>query len=66
MYMTFASVMLCTIVLISQLAMRSFAWGGGSNRSNNKGGNGAAQLIILAAVILLAILAPLFAQLFYL
>ena len=64
MYMTFASVMLCTIVLISQLAMRSFLWGG-NRRSNNKGGNGAGQLIILAVVILLAILAPLFAQIFY-
>jgi len=64
MYMTFASVMLCTIVLISQLAMRSFLWGG-NRRSNSKGGNGAGQLIILAVVILLAILAPLFAQIFY-
>ena len=64
MYMTFASIMLCTIVLISQIAMRSFLWGG-NNRSNNKGGNGAAQLIIIAVVVLLAILAPIFAQLFY-
>jgi len=66
MYMTFASVMLCTIVLISQIAMRSFLWGGGRSRnSNNKGGNGAAQLIMIAVVLLLAILAPIFAQLFY-
>ena len=67
MYMTFASVMLCTIVLISQIAMRSFLWGGGKSRSNNngKGGNGAAQLVIIAVVLVLAILAPIFAQLFY-
>jgi len=66
MYMTFASVMLCTIVIISQLAMRSFLWGGSGRKSNNsKGGNGAAQLILIAAVILLAVLAPIFAQLFY-
>jgi heat shock protein HtpX len=68
MYMTFASVMLCTIVIISNLLVRSFLWsGGGRSRSrSSKGGNsGAAQLIIIAAVILLAILAPLFAQLFY-
>ena len=64
MYMTFASVMLCTIVIISDLLMRTFIWGGGQ-RSNSKEGNGAAQLIIIAAVILLAILAPLFAQMFY-
>jgi heat shock protein HtpX len=65
MYMTFASVMLCTIVLISQFATRSFLWGGGRSSNSNKGGNGAAQLIIIAAAILFAILAPIFAQLFY-
>jgi len=64
MYMTFASVMLCTIVLISQIAMRSFLWGSG-RKSGNKGGNGAAQLILIAVVVLLAVLAPLFAQMFY-
>jgi heat shock protein HtpX len=66
MYMTFASVMMCTIVIISNLLVRSFLWGGGRrSSSNSKGGNGIGQLIIIAAVILLAILAPLFAQLFY-
>jgi len=65
MYMTFASVMMCTIVIISNLLVRSFLWGGGRRSSNNKGGNGMGQLIIIAAVVLLAILAPLFAQLFY-
>ena len=64
MYMTFASIMLCTIVIVSQLAMRSFVWGG-NRKSSNKGGNGAAQLVIIAVVLVLAILAPLFAQLFY-
>ncbi|MDR1877935.1 MAG: M48 family metallopeptidase [Bacteroidales bacterium] len=63
MYMTFASVMMCTIVIISDLLIRSFLWGGG--RRNSKGGNGGAQLILLVAVIALAILAPLFAQMFY-
>jgi heat shock protein HtpX len=66
MYMTFASVMLCTIVIISNLLVRSFLWGGSGRKSNNnKGGGGIAQLVIIAAVILLAVLAPLFAQLFY-
>ena len=64
MYMTFASVMLCTIVLISQIAMRSFIWGGGRS-NNNKGGNGAGQLILIAVVLLFAIIAPIFAQIFY-
>jgi heat shock protein HtpX len=63
MYMTFASVMMCAIVLISDLLMRSFIWGGG--RKISKEGNGIAQIIIIVAVILLAILAPLFAQMFY-
>ncbi|MDR1459575.1 MAG: M48 family metallopeptidase [Bacteroidales bacterium] len=62
LYMTFASVMLGTIVLISDLLIRSFLWGGG--RKMNKG-SGPAQLIIIVAVIVLAILAPLFAQMFY-
>lgn len=65
LYMTFASVMLCTIVIISQLAMRSFVFGGGRKSNNKGGGNGAAQLILVAAVVLLAVLAPIFAQLFY-
>ncbi len=66
MYMTFASVMLCSIVIISDLLMRSFIWGGGRrSSSNSKEGNGVIQLVIIVAVILLAILAPLFAQLFY-
>ena len=64
MYMTFASVMLCTIVLISDLLLRTFIWGGGGRRSGNDN-SGAARLVIIAAVILLAILAPLFAQMFY-
>lgn len=65
MYMTFASVMLCTIVIISDLLMRTFIWGGGRRSNNSKEGNGVIQLIIIAAVIILAILAPLFAQIFY-
>jgi len=65
MYMTFASVMLCTIVLISQIAMRSFVWGGSGRKSNSGGGNGAGQLILIAIVLLFAIIAPIFAQLFY-
>ena len=66
-YMTFASIMLCTIVIISEILLRSFIWGGGSRRSSsddNKGG-GAAQAIIYIIVILLAILAPILARLFY-
>ncbi|MDR1792410.1 MAG: M48 family metallopeptidase [Bacteroidales bacterium] len=69
LYLTFASVMLCTIVIVSDLLMRYFFWGGGGRRNNNRnssgGNNGYAQLIIWIVVIALAILAPLFARLFY-
>ncbi len=65
-YMTFASIMLCSIVIISEILLRTFIWGGGNRRSSsdNKGG-GAAQAIIYIVVILLAILAPILARLFY-
>lgn len=70
-FMTFASVMLCTIVIISEILLRSLVLGGGnssSNKSNNKiggGGGGKGQIIILIAVIALAILAPILARLYY-
>ena len=64
-YMTFASIMMGTIVIISEILLRSFLWGGGSRRSSDsKGGNGA-QIIIIVVVILLAILAPILARMFY-
>ena len=64
-YMTFASIMLGTIVIISEILLRSFIWGGGNRRSSDNKGGGAAQIIILAVVILLAILAPILARMFY-
>ena len=64
MYMTFASIMLCSIVLISDLLMRSFIWGGGRS-SNNKGGNGAGQLVMIAIAVAVALLSVLFARMFY-
>ncbi len=67
-YMTFASVMLGTIVIISEIALRSMIFGGSSNKRNNSGGKGnagIAQIIILILVAALAILAPILARLFY-
>ena len=64
-YMTFASIMLGTIVIISEILLRSFIWGGNSRRSSDSKGGGAAQIIILVVVILLAILAPILARMFY-
>jgi len=64
-YMTFASIMLGTIVIISEILLRSFIWGGSSKRSSDNKGGGAAQIIIVVVVILLAILAPILARMFY-
>ena len=63
MYMTFASIMLCSIVLISDLLMRSFIWGGG--RRSSKDNNGAGQLVMIAIAIAVALLSVLFARIFY-
>lgn len=67
MFMTFAGVMLGTIVLLSEVFLRSlwFSGGGGRYRSSDSRGGGQAQLIIMVAAIALAILAPLLARMFY-
>jgi heat shock protein HtpX len=66
-FMTLAGVMLGSIVLISEVFLRGM-WlsGGGRKRSRvSSQGGGQAQLIILLVAIALAVLAPLFARLFY-
>ncbi len=68
-FLTLASVMLGSIVLISQVFLRGMWYGGGSTkrwRSSKKsegGGGGGAPLIVIA--IVLAILGPIFARLLY-
>ncbi len=67
-FLTLASVMLGSIVLISQVFLRGMWYSGGSSkrwRSSKKseGGGGGAPLIIIA--IVLAILGPIFARLLY-
>lgn len=66
-FMTLAGVMLGSIVLISEVFLRGM-WlsGGGRRRSriDTKGG-GQAQMIIIIVAIAVAILAPIFARLFY-
>ncbi len=53
-----------TVVLLSDLFLRSLWYGGGrSKRSRSKDGGGGAQLVILLIGLVLAILAPLFAKL---
>jgi heat shock protein HtpX len=69
MFMTFAGIMMGTIVLISWLFTRSLFFGGGSSRryrSSRSAGGGQAQLIIMIVSIVFAILAPIMARLLYL
>ncbi len=65
LYMTFASVMMCTIVLISEILMRSFFYGGLSRRRSNDKNGGVAQIIIILLIIAFALFAAFLARLFY-
>lgn len=70
LFMTFAGIMLGSIVLISQVFLRGLWFSGGSSRryrsdSSEKGG-GQGQVIIMIVAIVFAILAPIVAQLLYL
>ncbi len=66
LFITFAGVMLGTIVIVSDIFLRGMRFGGsrrfGSSKSKN-GGQGAAIMLIIAVVF--AILAPIMAQLLY-
>jgi heat shock protein HtpX len=65
--MTFAGIMLGSIVLISQVFLRSLWFTGGSAgryRSRSRD-SGQGQMIMMVVAIVLAILAPIFAQLLY-
>lgn len=66
-FMTFAGIMLGSIVLISEIYFRGMWLTGGGRRYSSKSSksSGQAQLIIMIAAIVLAILAPILAQLLY-
>ena len=70
-FLTLASIMLGSIVLISQVFLRGmwYSGGGASRRYRRKdsgsGGGGGAAIVLVAAIVL-AILGPLFARLLYL
>ena len=65
-FMTLAAVMLGSIVMLSEIFLRSLRFGGrSSRRSESRGGGGQAQLILLVIAIAFAILGPLFAQVLY-
>jgi heat shock protein HtpX len=63
--MTFAGVMLGTIVIISEVFLRGFFYSGGRYKSRSSKSGGQAQIIFLLAAIVFAILAPIMARLLY-
>ncbi len=66
LFITFAGVMLGTIVIISQMFLRGMRFGGSrrySSKNSKGGGQGAAIMMVVALVF--AILAPIMAQLLY-
>ena len=68
LFVTFAGILLGTIVIISEVFLRSLWYGGASRRyrvSKGGGGGGQAQLVIIVVAVVLAILAPILARLFY-
>ncbi|MBU0694787.1 MAG: M48 family metallopeptidase [Candidatus Omnitrophica bacterium] len=68
LYVTFAGIMLGSIVLLSEVFLRSMWYSSGRSsrryRSSSQGG-GQAQVIMMLAAIVLAVLAPILARLFY-
>ncbi len=66
--MTFAGIMLGSIVLISEVFLRGLWFSGGSSaryRSKSSNNSGQGQMIIMVVAIIFAILAPIAAQLLY-
>ncbi|MDY0108362.1 MAG: M48 family metallopeptidase [Candidatus Krumholzibacteria bacterium] len=59
--MLYAGVLVGAIVLLADIGLRSWIWGGG--RSRRSSGDGGGQAILMVIAILLMILAPLLAQL---
>ena len=63
--MTFAGIMLGSIVLISEIFLRSLWFTGGSRYRSRSRDSGQGQMIMMVIAIAFAILAPIFAQLLY-
>lgn len=64
-FMTLASVMLGSIILISEVFLRSLWYGSGRRSSSRREGGGQAQAILMIVAIVFAILAPVVARLLY-
>ncbi len=70
LFMTMIGVMVGTIVILSELFLRSVFYGMGSSRrysgrGSRRGGGGGAQILLIALAIVLAIVAPLLAYVIY-
>lgn len=65
-FMTYAAVMLGTIVIISEIFVKGMFYSGAGSRYGSKSKNsGQGQIIILAIALLFAVLAPIMARLLY-
>jgi len=64
-FMTLAAIMLGSIVLLAEIALRTMRFGGRSRTRSDSRGSGQAQLILLVVALLFAILGPIMAQLLY-
>ncbi|MBN3035528.1 MAG: M48 family metallopeptidase [Bacteroidales bacterium] len=65
-FLTYAGIMLGTVVLISEIYLRGMLWGGGGRyRSGSSKGSGQGQIIMMVLAVALAVLAPIMAQLLY-
>jgi len=66
LFMTFAGIMLGAIVIISEIFLRGYWFGGSSlNRYKNKSGGGQEQIIIMVVALVFSILAPILARFLY-
>lgn len=67
LFMTYAATVMGTIVLISEIYLRSLWFSGGSSRrhSGKSSGGGQAQMVMMVIAIALAILSPILAQMLY-
>ena len=64
-FMTLAAVMLGSIVILSEIIVRTLRFGGRSRDRSDSRGGGQLQLIIVVVALIFAILGPVMAQLLY-
>jgi heat shock protein HtpX len=65
LFMTLVGIMMGTIVMLADLAMRLMFYGGGRRRTSSRSGGGQGQAIAMIVALVLVILAPIIAQLMY-